>query len=316
MGFIKEEERDLKNLFWRFKKRNFSGNTGQAIKNSSYQLTSNVVTKLGSFIFTIIIARLLLPEKMGLYSLALATILFFSAFSDLGISSALMTFLSKHLGKKDPKKAKAYFKKLMQWKYYLVFISSLTLIILSNFVANNYYQKPIFYALLVGAIYIPITEAGDILARLFKSKNNFKIPFFRDIIFQISRLILVPLGILFLLGRDFSNEVLIAIIILVIVLCYFISFLFLMVASKKGLPFLKSKSENLSRFELIDLKKFTIPLTVTALSGVFFGYVDTLMLGHFVSEEYIAYYSVAFNLIGSAVFMIGFISAGFFSAFL
>jgi len=44
------------------------------------------------------------------------------------------------------------------------------------------------------------------------------------------------------------------------------------------------------------------------MAGLFFGYIDTLMLGHFVSGSFIAYYGAAFSLVGGASAIIGFIS--------
>jgi len=313
-NFITREENDFKNIFNRFRKRNFSGNTGQAIKNSSYQLATNIVTKTGSLIFTIIIARMLLPEKMGLYSLALSTILLFAAFSDLGVGTAIMTFVSKTLGRNKPEKAKAYFSKLLKWKIYLVILSSGALLASAHFVANNFYNKPIFYALLVGALYIPATEAIVVFERIFRANNNFKTPLSKEIIFQVLRLTLVPIGILLLLKSNLSNEILIALVIMIISMCYLVAVLFLMISSRKRLPFLKLKTQKLSNTETKDLKRFVIPLSFIAFSGVF-GYVDTLMLGHFVAEEFLAYYGTAFNLIGSGAAIIGFISAGVFPLF-
>ena len=82
---FKEEKNDFKEVLRRVKNRDFSGNTGLAIKNSIYQISTNSFSKIAALIFTIIVARLLMPELFGLYSLALSTILLFSAVSNIGI---------------------------------------------------------------------------------------------------------------------------------------------------------------------------------------------------------------------------------------
>jgi O-antigen/teichoic acid export membrane protein len=314
-NFITREENDFKNIFNRFKKRDFSGNTGQAIKNSSYQLTSNIVMKAGSLIFTIIVARMLMPELFGLYSLALSTIVLFSAFSDFGIGTTLLTFIAKSLGQGNKEKAKGYFKKLLKWKYRLLIGCSLVLLISAYFISNYYYQKPLFYALLVGALYIPAIGLLSFLESAFRATNNFKTPLFKDIIFQVLRLTLVPLGILFLIKTNLSEGIIVSGVIMLLSACYLIALLFLVIHSKRKLSFLKSKTKELSQSETKDLKKFILPLTFTILSGVFFGYIDTLMLGRFVSAEYLAYYGVSFGLIGSGVAIIGFISSAIFPLF-
>ena len=99
---IKSEGNDIKDIWQRIKKRDFSGNTGLAIKNSIYQFSTNAFAKIGSLIFTIILARLLMPELFGLYSLTLSTILIFGAISELGVTQTMVRFVSKEFGEKSP----------------------------------------------------------------------------------------------------------------------------------------------------------------------------------------------------------------------
>ncbi len=314
-SFLRGEENDLKNVFNRFRKRNFSGDTGQAIKNSSYQLTTNVVMKVGSLLFTIIVARLLMPELFGLYSLALATIVLFSSFVDLGIGNTLITFVSKSLSKKDPGKAKGYYKKLLKWQTSLIVIVPLVLILSSYFIANIYYNKPIFYALLVGALYIPLVALESFFENLFRANNSFKYIAKKEIIFQVARLILVPLTVLLVITSNLGNDVITALVILAVNLAYFVGVIYLIITSKKQISFIKLKTKELNQKETKDLKKFIIPLTATVLSGIFFGYIDTIMLGHFVSSAYIGFYGVALSLAGSVSAIVGFSAISFFPLF-
>ncbi len=310
-----EEENFLKNIFNRFRKKDFSGTGGQAIKNSSYQLTQNLIFKFGSLAFTIIIARMLLPELFGLYSLALATIVLFMSFSDLGLGAALITFISEKLGKNKPKKAKGYFKKLLKWKLYVTFIAAAILLASAYFVAEIYYAKPIFYALLVGGIYLPVISLLGFVEGIFKSSDQFKSPMIKEIILQVSRLVLVPLAIFFLLKMNLDNKTLVAFILLSLIISYLLGFLFLMIVIKRKILFLKVKEEKINKKEIKGLKKFILPLSATALSGIFFGYIDTLMLGHFVAAKFIAFYGAAFSLIGGLSTIIGFAAAGLLPIF-
>ena len=77
---IKKEAKEMRGILGRVRRRDFSGNAGQAIKNSTYNLATIVVSKGGSLLFTFILARILMPELFGLYSLALSTILMFTIF--------------------------------------------------------------------------------------------------------------------------------------------------------------------------------------------------------------------------------------------
>ena len=315
MSFLEREEEDVRNIFGRFKNRNFKGTEGQAIKNSSFQFATILIAKIGALLFTILIARMLMPELFGLYTLALSTIVLFASFSDLGVGAALITFVSKSLGRGKAKKAKAYFKQLTKYKFYLVILSSIILVSLAYWVSNTYYNKPIFFALLVGGLYLPIVSFISFFEGLYKANNNFKFPLIKEIIVQCLRLILAPLGIFFFLRAAFSNSAIVAGVILILVFCYACALFVLTFFSRKKLGFLKSAKQKLTKKETKHLHYFILPLTATALSGVFFGYIDTIMLGHFVTEEFIGYYGAAFSLIASAAAIISFAGIALFPIF-
>jgi len=315
MRFLEREESDLRGIFNRFRKMDFKGTEGQAIKNSTFQLSTTLISKAGSLIFTIIIARMLLPELFGLYTLALSTIILFISFSDFGLGSALVNFLSKSLVDKSFPKAKTYFIKLLKYKVILVILASFVLLALAYYISNGYYNKPIFYALLAGGIYLPIVSLLGFVETAFKANNNFREPFFKEFLFQAIRLIFVPLAIFLFIKSSFSNEAIITGTILVLAFSYFLTLIFLIIMSKYNLNFLKAKKVKLTSIENKNLKRFIIPLTATALSGVFFGYIDTIMLGHFVTGEFIGYYGSAFSLIGAGSVIIGFAGAALFPIF-
>ncbi len=296
------------------KKEKFGKNSKQAIKNSSYQFAQTLIAKIGSLVLIIILARRLMPELFGLYSLALFTIVLFASFSDLGISSALITFISKKSSKGKIRKAKAYFNLLKKWKIYLLGASSLILMSSSYFVAFDYYNKPIFLALLAGGLYIPLIGFSGFLESFFKSFNNFRIPLFKEGIFQILRLVFVSLVVLFLI-KEVSESILIFIIILTLGFAYFGALLFLFFESKRGNFLAEIKEEPLDKNERKELKKFILPLSATALSGLFFGYIDIIMLGHFVLGKFLGYYSVAISLVGSASALLGFAGASMLPIF-
>ena len=167
----------------------------QAAKNSSWQLFANIIAKMGSLAFTIVIARILEPEIYGLYALAISTILFLGLFSDLGLFSTFITFISKNIDEK-PRLSKRYANYLTKLKFFLVFFSSFMLLILSKWI-SSYYNKPIFYALLAGLF----TSLACFFFgyQYLHSKNKFNVILIKELIFQFLRLTIVPLSIIFIL---------------------------------------------------------------------------------------------------------------------
>ncbi len=283
----------LTEIHSRFLRKDFSGNKGLVIKNSIYQTSTNIIAKIGSLLFTIIIARMLLPDLFGLYSLALATIIIFSGFSDLGITTALIRYVAQ----KD-RKSWGPVRYLFKIKVYLTILVIITLGISAYFISNYYYQKPIFYALLAGMLYIIFLSFMGFFASLFQAENNFKRPMYREIIFQISRLTILPLVVLWLIHS--SSDVLIAGIILSLSACLVLSSF----AVFRNLKYYSGKDLNYA--EKRKTNQYLLPLSATVLSGSFFGYVDTIILGRFVESTYIGFYQAAFALIGSLVALISF----------
>lgn len=307
--FLGSENLGLRDLLGKFGRGDFSENNSKIIRNSTRQFIQNVIFKFGSLVFTIILARILMPKLMGLYSLALATIVLFASFSDLGIGFAITSLISKRLGNGENKKAKGYFNKLLRWKIYLLIFTSGILLISSYFISEYYYHKPIFFALLAGALYIPTFSLLSFVEQLFYASEKFKRPLIKEFIFQIARLVLVPLGLLFFFKLGFSGIGAVSLSILIVVLSYMLALFYLSYYAWKKISFLKEKEEPLTLQESTDLKKFIYPLSATALMGLFFGYVDVLMLGHYISSEFIAYYEVAFGLVGGVSAILSFIAS-------
>ncbi len=293
---ISEKGKEVSGIFKRLKERDFSGDTGKAIKNSVFNLSTNVVAKIGSILFTIILARMLLPELFGLYSLALSTIVLLSFFSDLGISTALIQFISKELGKKNGNPSK-YYNYLLNLKIKLSFLAAIVLIIVAYPISHGYYDKPIFLALIAGAFYIFTTNLLSFFTSLHQAYNDFNKTLSKEIIFQGTRLILIPAAILLFL--KYSTEILLFAIFISLSISYALSLVYLYIKKPKY------NKDSLKEFERRETVSFIIPLTVTGLSGMFFGYIDMFMLGRFVQPEFIGFYQAALALIGSAGAIIG-----------
>lgn len=276
------------------------------VNNSFWLFTSSLIAKIGSLIFSIIIARSLLPEGFGLYNLALGTILLFVGFTDLGINTTLINFISKLLGKNNLKAAKNYTAYLIKIKLIFLTVVSLIVIILSKYLAFEYYQKPIYLALLVGVLYIWSISFMGIIDSLLQASNYFKAIAFKETILQTMRIILVPGVAILLIKAGRSLEEIVASMILTIAICILISSIITLIKFSKKISFIKEKSNELSSSEKSKIKKFTATLSAIVLSGIFFSYVDKVMLGRFISLEYIGYYSAGASIIGAIFPLVSF----------
>ena len=263
MNFFKEGESDIKNVFTRIIYRDFSSNTGLAIKNSTYQFSTNLVGKLGSLIFIVILARIILPETFGLYNLVLSTIMFFYVFSDFGTGQALVYFSSKAL---KTGKAKAYTNYLLKIKLFLVLVSATALIILAKLISDSYYQKPIFLALIAGSIYLIFTSIQSFYIALAQSNNDFKSPLLKEISLQLSRIIIIPFVILYFKKTEISSSsnvfIIFVMLLIISIFCLFLIYYF----STKNLKLENVSQSKLNSKDKSEVKSFMFKVSLITSS--------------------------------------------------
>lgn len=291
----------FKNILTKIKDSRFNkGYSGLAIKNSVNQISTVMIIKIGSLIFTAIIARILMPELFGLYSLVFSTIFTFSSLADMGVGTALTHFVSRALSKDDEKKAKTYYSYLFKLKIILTGLSFIVLLLSAKFIATTYYQKPIFLALLFGSLLMIVLSMINFIEYLFRSYNRFQGVVWKESFFQISRIILSPILIILLLKYSISEESSVLIVISSIFLPYLATLIFFSIKARKEIIFLKQKSSHLDRIERKKVNKFILPLSISLVLYTVIDQVDVILLGRFVTSEFIGYYSAAFSLISPA----------------
>jgi len=308
-NFVASEVKEVFSIFKRIKNKDFKGNSGAAIKNTVYQIATTFASKIGSLIFMILLARILMPELFGLYSLALSTIVIFSFFTDLGVVNTMIRFVSNSLSKGKSSKAKAYFVYSFKIKF-LITSGILIIFLLSVKPLSVYYEKPIFLILLSGSLYLFSISLSNVLGGFFQSLNDFKTFFIRETFFQIIRLILIPLLVLYLLSKAVSGEIILILIFILFGIIWAIMTLFLFFIAKKT-PLFLVKESKLSIKEKKGVNLFLKSLIAFSVFSIILMFSDLFILGGFVSSEYIGYYQVASTLIGSLSALILFSSSLF-----
>jgi O-antigen/teichoic acid export membrane protein len=262
-----------------------------AIKNSSYSLASTFIIKIASLIFTIIIARLLLPELFGIYSLALSIVVILVAFTSLGLETTLLRYVSEFFGKKKFPELRSYFKYLLKIKGILIFLFILVVICLSKFISYSIYDKPLlFYPLLFSSLYILVESLKSFFGVIPVAATKLKpLPVF-NLIEQIAKISFAILAI-FLLNDNFKVPG----IFLAFALASFIHLLFVFLFSYKlDKRIFFGKTVSIDKKKVLSFFGF---VSITTISLVIFTSIDTLMLGKFVDAEYLGYYRAALGLV-------------------
>ncbi len=271
-----------------------------AVKNSIYNLSSIIISKIGGLLLTIILARLLLPELFGLYSLIISLVVIAITMTDFGIDIAGVRYMSKALGKEDKKMARSFFRFLFKVKGLLIILIILVTLIIAKPISQTFFNKPlIFLPLLFSCLYIFTESTRTLFTIPFSARKNLKIFPPLELIHQISRLTLSLIAISIL-----SYELKISGIFIAFAISGFL-FLFL----ELFILIKKDREVVFGEIVRINTKRVLKYIGFTGLTGItlaFFGSIDILMLGRFVDAEYLGFYRAALTLVISLASLLPF----------
>jgi O-antigen/teichoic acid export membrane protein len=271
-----------------------------AIQNSMYSVAVVIASKVGGFVFTIILARLLLPELFGIYSLALSVVLIAVTLTDLGADLTGMRFMSKALARGNNKQARSYFRYILKIKAILILIAVIIILAIAKPLAQIVFNKPLVFLPLVFSCFFLIVEPiRSFFSMPFPAKKDIKIVPPLELSYQFLKIVFVLIAILFL-----SYNLKVAGIFLALAISGFLSLLLIAFSLIK-----KYRSLVLGDVIKIDKKRVLRYMGYMGLTGItliFFGSIDTLMLGRFVDASYLGYYRVAFILVVSIAALLPF----------
>ena len=264
--------------------------TSNAIQNSFYSLATNITSKFGGLLFTILLARILLPELFGLYNLAISVILMVGVFADLGVTTALVKYLAESVsaGKEKYAEARSRLRFFFFTKTSIVLLSAFILYFLSPLISNLIFKKPEMTDVLrIGAFYLISLSARDFFSSMFFSLKKLNYSFVSEIIFQLVRLIFF--GILIFTYKN------VEVVFYSLIISLIISLIFCLIVLLNNYNWLLIG-------KIIEIKKRRIFsfLTQTTLNSVLtsiYVSINIFMLGLFIENKFIGFYSVIASII-------------------
>jgi O-antigen/teichoic acid export membrane protein len=282
----------------------------QLVKDSFWNFTSTFLSRLGGLIFTIILARYLLPEKFGIYNLAISVMLIFLTFADLGLNTALIRFFSREYYGGDKKRARKYFQYLFSVKLLLTIIVGLILFVLAYPISVFIFKKPtLFIPIIISSFYLFIFSLEGFFQSMFYIIKKVNFIFIKEILLQTLRISLVLISFYIIpLAYYVSSSIFVLILTSMVVTGFYLLLL------RKLVPDLFIKSD--SKINKKKLINFTFWVSIASISTVFFSYIDIMMIGIFISEaSFTAFYRVAFSLVSgiSGLFVFGSVLLSVFS---
>ena len=263
------------------------------IQGAKYNLIYTLTNRFSGLILTIILARILMPELFGLYSLALSIALVLMTFTDLGVNLALTRYVANALSKKNKSKARQYFRLFLKIKIGLSLILGTILLILAHPLSIYIFKKPdLFWPLIGAAIFIFISPIGGIFGQFFFLNKEVKHAARAEMLHQITR---IGLTTIFILLVSQINTIVGIFLAFSIASMVFTSYGIAYVWKKQR--FILSRIKEKTTYEKKRTLKFLGYVSISSIGLIFLGSVDTLMLGAFVDTTHLSYYRVALSLV-------------------
>lgn len=235
------------------------------------------------------IARFYSPADYGLFNLYYTILSIFASIGAIGLRNGIQRNIAYHLGKDEKDRVPA----IIGWGLAIALAGGIvfgfTLFMFSKPIASLFSDDPILgYYLKIAAIAVPFFIITMALESTFRGFQRTK----ERIIFNVlgrNTLILISIIIVGLLSLRFVNLITAVSISLIFLSAAFLTYY--LKNKRRILGIKKAFKWDLSLGKKLLL--FSLPLLLVGLSYRVIGWTDTMMIGYFMSEDFVGYYQAA-----------------------
>ncbi|MCX8175566.1 MAG: flippase, partial [Candidatus Micrarchaeota archaeon] len=279
-------------------------------RGTVWQSAASVLFKLTSFIYTILIARLVVQEEVGLFYFALGIVGLVGMFADLGLNNAISRFIPYYIGRGD--KRKVYHIACVSLFFGSLLPLAITaLLFLGAHQIASFFGNPALERLLeLFSVQIILVQAYNMLSALLVSYRKVKEASLATNIQNLSKLLLT-VALIYTLGADAAS------LSIAYMISFFLCGAYLLYQSYgiiRSLPTPKDEKPSEYFSALGEIAPFGLAMVGVVFVWNLIGYTDRVMLGYYLGEaasQPIAVYSIATGLAS----IIGIFSATVISIF-
>lgn len=265
------------------------------VKGSFWVFLFGFLTKIMGFIYTVIVARLVSPEEIGAFYLALSILSILYIFTDFGLLSALCRYIPYLYNHGEVKKLNTLIRMSYLWGGGSAFVFSALIFLFSESIATFVGEPAVLPILKILSIWLFIKEIDDINRGILEGRKKLKESRGTEVVQNIIKIVLTVL-ILNIIG--FKADAL--------SIAFLLSFLLTLPLSwylaRKETKNWEKHGEITEISEKIKLGKEVLyfgVITTTATTFVLITqYIDRLMIGYLMKDSLaqIAVYSIAAGL--------------------
>ena len=269
--------------------------TPSLAKNTLYNFLFRGTGLFFGFITSIVVARILGPEKLGEYSLAFWILTMVGFLVNLGLPTTVTKYISEYSGKKDYKSTGLILRNCSRWVFWAGIILTILLFIFAPLLANLY-QKPYL------SLYLRIGSLGMIPMGLLAIYMAGFSGFLRYDLIAFLTFILSPLTfLLILLVMILKGEV--ESLFWISFISNFLGlFLYFNFYHSKKFPLTKENLPLELKNKLIDYSKSIF--IILLLEAFLWERFELLFLGAFSTERQVAFYNLGFNLANKVILLL------------
>ncbi|WP_349407998.1 stage V sporulation protein B [Pseudalkalibacillus sp. SCS-8] len=177
------------------------------IQGTMILIIAGLITKILGFINRIVIARIMGPEGVGLYMMAVPTLLLTITLTRLGLPVAISKMVAEAEAQRNPKKIKQILVVSLTVTGILSIIFTTAMIALAPILSQNLLTDDrTYYPLVAIAPVVPIVALSSVIRGYFQGRQNMKPSAYSQVIEQVVRITLVAVltGALLPYGIEFA----------------------------------------------------------------------------------------------------------------
>ena len=276
-----------------------------------WQNAASIFFKLVSFIYTVVIARMVSQEEVGVFYFGLGLVGLVIVFSDAGLSSALVRYVPYYLGKKDARSAQKAIALVISVCGILSVIFAAALYLFAGSIAAFFANPPLARVLPILAIYILVMQAYNILGNLLIAFKRVKEASISSNIQNLSKLVMTVV-LIWALGPN-SDALTVA-----YAGSFAVTAIYLFYEARKSLSGL-ADGGGIGWSQFLGMGREMLPFGLTMILVVFIwsiiGYTDRVLLGYMLevdANRQIAIYTLATGLAGLSGIFAGSVTAIFY----
>ncbi|KGA96507.1 stage V sporulation protein B [Alkalihalobacillus alcalophilus ATCC 27647 = CGMCC 1.3604] len=164
------------------------------LKGAFILIIASFITKILGFVNRIVVARIMGSEGVGLYMMAIPTLLLVMTLTQLGLPVAISKLVAEAEAKKDSVRVKRVLVVSLSTTLGLTIIFTTLMIVLAPFVAANLLtDERAYYPLIAITPIVPIVAISAIIRGYFQGKQNMKPTAISQVIEQVVRITLVAI---------------------------------------------------------------------------------------------------------------------------